>query len=98
MFIFVFQTKDDVIHVGESSNACKSIAAWNSNNNLQIERIIGVKEKNSERTIKTVVKKFSDAGKTVSMIPTERAAKIQKTKRRKSAEMDVAIAEAVAKD
>ena len=98
MYIFVFKTKDNIIYVGESSNACKAIANWNTNNNLQIKHPVGIKEKTSDRTIDSVAKKFSDAGWKVEKLPTERSVKVRTTKRRKSAEMDTAIAEAVAKD
>ena len=63
-FIFVVQLHNGKYCVGAGNNVCRRIANLNSGSNpavpdqLQINRIIGVKEVTPERNLITVVKHF----------------------------------------
>ena len=63
-YIFVIQLHDGRFVIGQCSNPSRRIASINSGINpavkgtLQVNRIIGIKEQNDERTFAGVVKTF----------------------------------------
>lgn len=65
-YIFVVQLHNGKFVVGQANNPTKRIASINSGYNklvkgsLQVNRIIGIKEQNNERTFAGVVKTFCD--------------------------------------
>lgn len=64
-YIFIVQLHSGEYVIGHSNNACRRIASLNSGCNpavkaMSINRVIGVKEQNEERTIAGVVSKFCE--------------------------------------
>ena len=65
-YVFVIQLHNGVFVIGSANNAVKRIAAINTGfykaipQSLQVNRVIGIKEQNSERTLMSVTKKFCD--------------------------------------
>ena len=64
-FIFVLQLHDGRYVIGHTNNAGRRIADINSGCNaavksLSVNRIVGIKDQTSERTLASVVSKFCD--------------------------------------
>lgn len=65
-YIFVLQLHDGRFVVGHANNACRRIASLNSGCNpavkpLSVNRVIGIRQQNGDRTLSSVVSKFCDA-------------------------------------
>lgn len=64
-YIFVLLLHDGSFVIGHSNNTCRRIASLNSGCNpavkaLSVNRILGIKEQNEERTLTGVVSKFCE--------------------------------------
>ena len=64
-YIFVLQLHDGRFVVGHCNNACRRIASINSGCNpavkaLSVNRVLGIKEQNEDRTLASVVSRFCD--------------------------------------
>ena len=64
-YIFVLQLHDGRFVIGHANNACRRIASLNSGCNpavkaLSVNRVVGIKEQNGERSLAAVVSKFCD--------------------------------------
>ena len=64
-YIFVLQLHTGEFVVGHANNACRRIASLNSGCNpavkaLSVNRVVGIKEQNEERSLAAVVSKFCD--------------------------------------
>ena len=65
-YVFVVQLHDGRFCVGQANNPAKRIASINSGYNtaipqpLQVNRIVGIKEQNDDRTLISVLNRFAD--------------------------------------
>ena len=64
-YIFVLQLHDGRFVVGHANNCCRRIASINSGCNpsvkaLSVNRVVGIKSQEGERTLASVVSKFCD--------------------------------------
>ena len=65
-WVFVIQLHNGKFVIGSSNNPVKKIAAINTGfyravpKTLQVNRVIGIKEQNEERSLMSVTKKFCD--------------------------------------
>ena len=65
-WVFVIQLHNGKFVIGSSNNPVKKIAAINTGfyravpKSLQVNRVIGIKEQNEERSLMSVTKKFCD--------------------------------------
>ncbi len=94
MRIFVFTTKDNKVVVGQSTNPCSAMCEWNTVNYKQMDKILGTKPKNKNRTVESVAEKFREAGHDVSIYETKQ----QRQRKKNSRAMDRRIEKAVASD
>ena len=64
-YIFVLQLHTGEFVIGHANNVCRRIASINSGCNssvkaLSVNRVVGIREQNEERTLAGVVSKFCD--------------------------------------